>query len=257
MRAGAHQPTPEPGGSATAGLSASDRSLLEPGRLIGGRYRLAGSAASGGHVWRATARDGANVALKTGDPDRIRREYELVSLLDHPHIVRAVDCVEDGSLRFAVFEYLPGGDLVSLAGAPAAAWLPAIANLIDALDYLHLTGFVHRDLKARNVRFDAADSPRLIDFGSAVPIGSPWTNAGTTPEARPPARPAGPVAPADDTWALAVLLAELLDGAPAGPAETKIGALVDATLCAPGSFDRPTLQDLQAGIKSLLRKPKT
>src|SRR5262249_20221640 len=115
-------------------------------------------------------------------------------------------------------EYLPGGDLVALAGAHPRHWLWAARDVHAALEHVHACGYAHRDVKARNVLFDADGRARLIDFASALPLGARATNGGTTAAHRSAARTAT-VSSADDTYAFAVLLYELVAGRlPYGPA---------------------------------------
>ena len=55
-----------------------------------------------------------------------------------------------------------------------------IRSLLQALDYAHVRGVVHRDVKAENVLFDEVERPMLADFGIALRRGSNprLTNAG-------------------------------------------------------------------------------
>ena len=82
-----------------------------------------------------------------------------------------------------------------------------------ALAHLHARGFVHRDVKARNVLFGADGRARLIDFASALPRGA--VRAARRHHRRAFARPGredAAVEPSDDAYALAVLIYELLAG---------------------------------------------
>ena len=221
MPAGARQLTPDPGRRLRAGAAVAEPYAAQAGSPIGGSEgsyileRRIGESP----VWRAIAASGQPVAVKTGPREAIEREYRILSRLQHPGIVTVLDRIEpqgskdsaDSSAEFGiVFEYLSGGDLVSLAGAAPAHWLRAGAELIDALACLHRSGYVHRDIKARNVLISEDGSTRLIDFGSALPAGSPFTRGGTTLVA--PARGDGPVAVDDDIFSLSALFFELLFG---------------------------------------------
>lgn len=172
------------------------------------------------------------MAIKTGPAAVLEHEYRLLQQLSHPAIVRPRDFCASEAGPILVLEYLPGGDLTGLAGGPPARWLGPVAELIGALDCLHAAGVVHRDLKAGNVLLDAGDHARLIDFGSALPVGGAWTDGGTTAAVIAPGRGRGPVAPGDDVHALAVLLHELIHGAPPGGGhqtpDDRLGRLVDA-----------------------------
>jgi serine/threonine protein kinase len=165
-------------------------------------------------VWSALDVHGARYALKLGSSALLAREYAVVAACAHPHVVTAVEWLTTDSVSAIVFEYLSGGDLVSLAGTHPRHWLTPLADLVDALAHVHALGFVHRDVKARNVLLDESSRAKLIDFGSAEKIGSAWTVAGTTAEARRPDRGADPVTPGDDVYALGALLHELLYGHP-------------------------------------------
>ena len=183
-------------------------------------------------VWLGCAADGRPRAIKTLKSDwlakpgaraLLRREYELLDSLHHPNIVTADAFVDTPDCAALVCEYLGGGDLVSLAGAPARHWIASVRDVLGALAYLHERGFVHRDVKARNVMFDGEGRARLIDFGSAARIGAPWTQHGTTAAHRPAQPPSGRVAAEQDLYAFAVLLYELLTGRLPCPTESDAG----------------------------------
>jgi serine/threonine protein kinase len=190
--------------------------------------RLVERIGTGGssEVWRALDARERSVALKiplSGAQAhdalaRLEREHDVLAAAQHGHIVETHGLIEHDGVCALALEYLPGGDLVSLAGAHPRHWLRAAYGVYAALTHLHARGFAHRDVKARNVLFDARGRARLIDFASALPLGAPAQHGGTTAaHLRSGRNPI--VTAADDAYAYAVLLYELIAGRlPYGPA---------------------------------------
>ena len=113
---------------------------------------------------------------------RFENEARTIARLEHPNIVGIYEVgrTADG-LPYYSMPYLARGHLAQrkLAGdQPKVAAL--VRTLLQALDYAHLRGVVHRDVKAENVLFDDADRPMLADFGIALRRGGGprLTNAG-------------------------------------------------------------------------------
>ncbi len=87
------------------------------------------------------------------------------------------------------------------------------ARLCEAVGHLHARGVVHADLKPSNAF--ACDDGRVLvlDLGSAVGEGVVAPGRAMTPEfAAPEQITGGPVTPATDTYALGLLLHEMLCG---------------------------------------------
>ena len=170
-------------------------------------------------VWRALDTYDCSVALKiplSGAQSldaraRLEREHDVLAAAQHGHIVETLGLVEHDGVCALALEYLPGGDLVSLAGTNPRHWLRAAYSVHAALTHLHSRGYAHRDVKASNVLFDARGRARLIDFASALPLGAPAQPGGTTAaHLRSGRNPI--VTAADDAYAYAVLLYELIAG---------------------------------------------
>ncbi|HEY8520210.1 MAG TPA: protein kinase [Gammaproteobacteria bacterium] len=202
-----------------------------PFRVVG---RLGSSTVC--EVWHARDASGRDLALKVLKPQwatpagerLLEHEHAVLARLDHPAIVRTHGLVRHAGRPALALELLEGGDLVPLAGSAPRHWLDAAGQALDALRSLHAAGWAHRDVKARNVLLDGRGRARLVDFASAARLGAPRPRGGTTAaHARP--RAGTVVDAADDAWAFAVLLYELLHGrlpAAAGPGAGADEALV-------------------------------
>ncbi|MFD2793572.1 serine/threonine-protein kinase [Promicromonospora vindobonensis] len=149
------------------------------GSKLGG-YTVVREIGSGamGAVYRAEDDGGHAVALKMlhrhlDDPaarERLRREAAALQGLRHPAVARVLDAELEGPDAFIVTELVEGPTLeeeIDERGPLDARDLFELADqLADALEAVHGTGVVHRDLTPSNVLI-ARNGPVLIDFGLA------------------------------------------------------------------------------------------
>jgi calcium-dependent protein kinase len=109
--------------------------------------------------------------LNSHKKELLESELEVFLHLDHPHVVRLYDVYEAENALYLVMEYMRGGELFDRvtvkkqfteSDAATAVW-----QMLLAVNYLHLQGMVHRDLKLENFLYDAkgSDILKLIDFG--------------------------------------------------------------------------------------------
>jgi serine/threonine protein kinase len=113
--------------------------------------------------------------LGVRDPElsqRLRREAELLSELQHPHIVSVLDVGEENGDPYYAMTYCSGGSIAKLLErdgrlSPGQASTVLVA-VSEALAALHARGFVHRDVKPSNVLLSGDGDPYLGDFGLAL-----------------------------------------------------------------------------------------
>jgi NIMA (never in mitosis gene a)-related kinase len=183
-----------------------------------------------GAVFLARRRaDGVGVVLKERRASELGRERPLdneaalYARLAHPNVLRCEGHFFDGPHHslFLVLELCRGGDLWSLlerqrrrrSYVPEPRVWGMLAQLADALRYLHAAGVVHRDVKARNVLVDAAGDLRLGDLGVSRAAASErellHTVYGTPLYMSPELCEGRPYWSASDMWSLGVMVYEL------------------------------------------------
>jgi serine/threonine-protein kinase len=197
-----------------------------------GDYRIEGIVGVGrmGVVYLAIDRSsGRAVALKVlredigVDPvyrERFRREGELLSALEHPHIIPIYGVGEiDGELFIAsrlVSSTLRHAILDGPIGVDEA--MSVLICVAGALDAAHAVGVVHRDVKPANVLVDrGARDVFLGDFGLArdperEALTAPGQVLGTIDYMAPELLDGERVGPATDIYGLACLAVETLTG---------------------------------------------
>ena len=99
------------------------------------------------------------------------QEIEALRQFDHPNVVRFCGQGEEDGVPYFVMEYLPGGNLedkMQVAGGVITVQDSEnyLFPILDALSHVHDRGYVHGDLKAAAILFEAQDRPILTDFST-------------------------------------------------------------------------------------------
>jgi serine/threonine protein kinase len=196
----------DPTVAALALAPTSARTLpLQPGHLLGGRYRILEPLGLGGMsvVYRAVDVSLRRpVAIKVFDSSsdeldipglddaatRITREIRSHAALRHSGIVQLYDAAlpgpelieERAPFGYLVLEFAAGGTLAQRLRESgrggvlsASEALQLGRDVADALAYLHRDGLAHCDVKTSNIAFDADGNAKLIDLGIAVDVRQP------------------------------------------------------------------------------------
>lgn len=212
---------------------------------VGSNYvaqELLGTGGTGA-VWRGVDRAGSPVAIKilhpefSGRRDVVRRfiqERELLTEIDHRHVVRVHDLVYDGGTLAIVMDLVAGGDLAERLHRSGAIPLDQVrsfaADIAMGLAAIHAADIVHLDLKPGNVLIQSSsaggrDLPGdehvlIADLGVSQLAQGPTGVAehprfGTPQYTAPEIVEGGAVGSAADVYALGLLMVEMLEGRPA------------------------------------------
>lgn len=144
--------------------------------------RVLGQGGMGSVMLARSVKDGRAVAIKTLLPEvavseqslkRFIREIEVASSLQHRNIVSYIEHGTHNGIVYLVTEYVTGMDASKLAKHRGGKLnyqevVKIIEQTLDALDFAHQKGFVHRDIKEQNILVDGHYPnyiAKLTDFG--------------------------------------------------------------------------------------------
>jgi eukaryotic-like serine/threonine-protein kinase len=150
--------------------------MIGVGATLNERFTLVQELGQGGMgtVYRATDQLlGRDVAIKflkeSGTPEdaeKIRLEAQILARLAHDNIVRLYDFGESGGACFLVMEEVDGPSFSNRwRDLHLADRLRICGQVAEALDYAHIQGVIHRDVKPGNVLLTSGDQAKLSDFG--------------------------------------------------------------------------------------------
>jgi len=204
---------------------------LKPGTIVGHRYRIEQFLGRGGigsvYLSRDLAEEKARVAVKMltaknpvgPEVDSLREEFSVLSRLRHPNLVQILDfgVSDESGVPYLVEEYVEGEDLYRVT----ESWtlkeiLRLLVVLCRVVQFLHIRGIVHGDLKASNALLPARETDpeklKVLDFGLAIqPEGSRKISAaGTLAYTAPEILLGKSSGPRSDLYSMGILFYQLL-----------------------------------------------
>jgi eukaryotic-like serine/threonine-protein kinase len=257
-------------------------------RVLSDRYRIDELVGRGGmaSVYRGfDVTLGREVAIKILKQDlandtvfrtRFRLEAQAASRMAHPSIVRVFDAGEDtevgtdGQSRpvpYIVMELVSGRllkDVIAEGPVPVADAVRYVDGILEALEYSHRAGVVHRDIKPGNVMITSAGQVKVMDFGIARAVSDSSSTVaettaiiGTAAYFSPEQAKGEPVDARADLYSTGVVLYELLTGRPPFRGDTPVAVAyqhVSETPLAPSEVDESIPRALDALVLRALAK---
>ncbi|MCK2035059.1 Stk1 family PASTA domain-containing Ser/Thr kinase [Microbacterium sp. SSW1-49] len=210
-------------------------------RVLAGRYRVGELIGRGGMAKVYRGQDltlGREVAIKILDPElakdtafrtRFRLEAQAASRMSHPSIVRVYDAGDPSNTDsssdeppYIVMELISGTllkDIIAAGPVPVEDAVRYTDGILEALDYSHRAGVVHRDIKPGNVMVTEKGQVKVMDFGIARAVSDSSSTVaettqiiGTAAYFSPEQAKGEPVDARADLYSTGVVLYELLTG---------------------------------------------
>lgn len=210
---------------ATVALDLDERPAFGPWLAL----RKVGQGGNATTYFGVHSETGQEAAIKVPHPHllenpdcvaRFRREALLGARLDHPRLVRILDPGPPEGDPWLVMAFVHGETLEEhLARTPRLPVAEAVQiarDVAEAMAYAHARGVVHRDLKPGNIML-GKEGAVLLDLGIArLAEGTNKTSMylGTPTYSAPESMADPSVGPAADTYALGIILYEMLAGEP-------------------------------------------
>ena len=104
--------------------------------------------------------------------NRFLDEARAIHRLSHDNVVHVRRHFEANGTAYLAMEHVEGDSLESILEErrtlKPSEWRPILDGLLNGLQHVHKSGYLHRDVKPENIVIrDEGGSPVLIDFGSA------------------------------------------------------------------------------------------
>lgn len=126
-------------------------------------------------VYKVMDENGATFAMKEeliNDAGDFQNESQLLTMLRHPAIVNLYEFGKYENRNVLILEYVGGGSLARVLSQLRQPLQESMIReytrqILQALEYCHSFGVVHRDVKASNILVTESGKLKLADFGGS------------------------------------------------------------------------------------------
>lgn len=126
----------------------------------------------------------SDTALYNKYRDSFTKEAQTLGELHHPGIVEIIDVFDENGTSYMVMPFIEGESLQSIVERqgplPHSLAINYMAQISDAVSYIHRRHILHRDIKPANIMITGDYKAVLIDFGSAREFEHDKTQAQTS-----------------------------------------------------------------------------
>jgi serine/threonine-protein kinase len=247
---------------------------------LAGRYRIERELGAGGMATVFLAEDlkhKRHVAVKVLKPElaavlgaeRFVQEITTTASLQHPHILALFDSGTADGFLFYVMPWIDGETLREKLTRETQLSVDQAVRIarevLDALEYAHQRGIVHRDVKPENILLHGGHA-MVADFGIALAVsaaaGGRMTETGLsvgTPHYMSPEQATAEkdITPRSDVYSLGSVLYEMLTGQPphhGGSAQQIIMKIIAEPVPAVTSLRKSVPPNVAAAVARALEK---
>jgi len=158
--------------------------------------------------------------VKENKTNQCKIEKKALQMLNnHPHIIKLFCTFQDKECLYFILEFAPNGEILDYLHLKPFSLQAAIhyaGELLNALEFMHGKGIIHRDVKPENILLSKDYHLKLSDFGTALFLDYPReaveSNIGTAEYLSPEGVNGKPCDQRSDYWSFACVLYQMLTG---------------------------------------------